>query len=477
MPRPSRLPLASVVLGALGAAFAVTGAPACSSEVPAPTPVPLAPGAGCPAPTGGPTLHAGDVKGDETWTAANSPHVLTANVNVVSGGKVTIEPCAEVRVTAGVHLNVATNAATAADGVGTGTLVAEGTADRPITFAGNDGARWASLRVAAPGRVRLAHVTLEGGGGDDFDDFATLRATGDGEGPADPLLALDTVTVKGSLGPGVWMANDATFEKGSKALTVTASGSGSGKPFAARITEHAIDAFPSGSYTGNAKDAILLVRAGTGEDGSGLVADATLHDRGVPYHFGETPGEALIVGAGRPGSLATLTIEAGVVLAFRPETALKVQAFGSDEPATGALRALGTAERPVVFTSAAPSPAPGDWTGLVFNGRLRDTNELDHVRIEYAGGWCSCSLVSCSDVSSYEAAIVLMGSPETSASFLTSSVVTKSKGHGITQGFDGPFVDFRPTNTFDAVAGCVQTLPRNRDTSCPTDPKPACDGR
>ena len=45
---------------------------------------------------------------------------------------------------------------------------------------------------------------------------------------------------------------------------------------------------------------------------------------------------------------------------------------------------------------------------------------------------------------------------------------------GITEGFDGAFVDFRPTNTFEGVAGCAQTRPRESSTQCPS-PKPACD--
>ncbi|HSO33890.1 MAG TPA: hypothetical protein VLT33_15260, partial [Labilithrix sp.] len=88
-----------------------------------------APAVDCPAPTAGPTVHTGDVKGDEVWTAAASPHVLDANVNIRDGAKLTIEPCAEVLLAKGAHLQVAYPITP-----NTGTLIAEGTAAKPIRF-------------------------------------------------------------------------------------------------------------------------------------------------------------------------------------------------------------------------------------------------------------------------------------------------------------------------------------------------------
>ena len=75
--------------------------------------------AGCPAPTSGPTNHPGTV-GTETWTAAGSPHKVPLNTNI--SGTLTIEPCAEVLIGGQLNLSVE----------GTGKLVAEGTANKPI---------------------------------------------------------------------------------------------------------------------------------------------------------------------------------------------------------------------------------------------------------------------------------------------------------------------------------------------------------
>ena len=45
-------------------------------------------------PDGGRTVHQGGVSGNEIWTAADSPHVVTSGLTI--NGTLTIEPCAEV---------------------------------------------------------------------------------------------------------------------------------------------------------------------------------------------------------------------------------------------------------------------------------------------------------------------------------------------------------------------------------------------
>lgn len=157
---------------------------------------------------------------------------------------------------------------------------------------------------------------------------------------------------------------------------------------------------------------------------------------------------------------------------FAPGGALKVQHFSSEEPSTAALRAMGTAEKPIVFTSANDAPAAGDWVGLWYGGRAQPTNALEHVKIEYAGAWCSCILNTCSAITEHEGAIILTAQPP--GAFVKNTTFANIAGHGITQGYTGTFVDFRPTNSFIGVAGCEQTRPRDVSTQCP-NPKPACD--
>jgi hypothetical protein len=469
-----RITLSSLVplLLASGAALAV----ACESSDPGAEPAPQAPDAGadaapvieCPAPTSGPTVHEGDVDEDEVWAADASPHIVAQDVRVRSGAKLTIEPCAEVQVAAGKFIHVAFPGTP-----NTGSLVAEGTATQPIRIHGQDGARWASLHVHAPGTARLAHVTLEDGGDNRFGRNATLEIRGDSEDGADALLFVDHVTVAKSLGTGAYMRGGSAFMEGSQELTIRESGDDE-TPFPMVIEEPAIGSLPSGTYTGNRKDEILLDPVGGKVAGTGLLADATMKNRGVPYHVGDSSVDSFRIGGRVDKQLVTLTIEAGVVLKFEPQTSLRIQHFTDNQPSTAAIRALGTADAPVVFTSAAETPSAGDWRGLWFGGVPSATNQLDHVRIEHAGYDCSCGLNTCSiNLPTHDGAVIFTEQPP--SAFITNSVFSNIAGNGITQGFDGDLVNFRPTNTFEAVSGCVQTHPRNPDTSCP-DPRPVCDG-
>ncbi|MBX3187591.1 MAG: hypothetical protein KF819_11275 [Labilithrix sp.] len=423
----------------------------------------------CVAPTSGPTIHQGDVEGDEVWTAAGSPHVVAYDVRVRNGAKLTIEPCADVQLAKKAHIQIAFPGTP-----NTGALVAEGTAKRPIKIHGQEGARWASLYVHAPGTARLAHVTFEGGGGGDFEDGATLHALGDGVDGSDPIVFVDNVTIEGSFGTGAWIHRGASFIKGSKDLTIAGSGAGgaSASPYPIEISEHALDSLPNGRFTGNADDRILLDPEGGQTAGSGILEDATIHERGVPYLVGRSNGARLNVGGRPDGKLVTATIEPGVVMQFRAGGGLNVQHFTTEEPSTAALRAIGTAAKPIVLTSAKAAPAAGDWRGVWFGGALQPTNAIEHVRIEYAGGDCGCILLTCSNITEHEGAIIFTAPPP--AAFVKNTTFFDIAGHAITEGYDGGFVDFRPTNVFESVAGCEQTRPRENPTTCPA-PRPACD--
>ncbi len=420
----------------------------------------------CTAPTNGPTVHDHNISADETWTAAGSPHVISSTVYVTGGATLTIEPCAEVLLEEGAVL-----------GMRDGKLLAEGTASKRIHIAGKGGAKWTKLELNAPGLARLAYVDIEGGGGaglNDQDD-TTVEVRGDGEMPADPVLYVDHVTVKGSRGVGVAVFSLATFAPGSQDLVVTGCG-GDKWPYPISIEEHSMDSLPTGSYTGNKKDEVYLRFAGAGRAGDGLKVDATLHDRGVPYRL----HSGFNVAANEAGKLSTLTIEPGVTMKFPKGKFFKVEHWTGNDPATGVLRALGTAERPIVLTSAEASPAPGDWGGLWFGGVPSAQNKLEHVIVEYAGADCGCSLATCNALTEFEGAVLLTNRPAGGTAFITSSTIRHIAGHGVVEGWAfvngdsrNAQIDFTPTNTFD-VTGCVQTLPGNTTAGgCPS-PKPAC---
>ncbi len=408
----------------------------------------------CPPPTRGPTMHGGDVEPNEIWTADASPHIVTYDVAVRDGHALTIEPCAWVQLAAGKGISVASPITP-----NTGTLIAMGTAQQPIRFERLDAEPWANIYVRAPGTARLAYVELAGGGAD---EGATLETVGDGVLPADPTLLLDHLVISDSGGPGLRVRGGATFLPGGDALTITGAGS-----FPAEIDEHSMDAFPTGHYTGNAIDEVLLDSTGVGIAGVGLTVDATLHDRGVPYRL----AGSFYLGGLENAPLATMTIEPGVVMRFPKDASLLVETFTGDHPAQAALHAVGTAARPIVFTSAEPAPAPGDWLGVWFGASPSANNQIAFARIEYAGGECRCSLATCSQSTESEGAVIFTRRPP--SAFITSSVIAHSGQHGITQGFVGEPLDFKSSNTFEDIAGCAQTSPV-LPLGCP-DPRPTCE--
>ncbi|HEY0138901.1 MAG TPA: hypothetical protein VGB85_32670 [Nannocystis sp.] len=415
------------------------------------------PAEACAVPTAGPTVHDGELGMNEVWTAEAGPHIVTQWVRVPDGATLTIEPCAEVRMQKDAALVFGH-----ANGTVVTTLRAEGEPDRPIRFVRDGAEPWSAIVAFDPAQLSLAHVTLEGGGSDRFLWNASLVLRGIGETPTRRLAKLVDVTIRDSVGHGVVAAWASGFLPGSSGLTVTDSGNEE-FPFPVRVGEHALDSLPDGDYTGNRVDEILIEDEGANL-AAGLQEDATLHDRGVPYRVGEWEGARLRVGGGeRP--MTTLTIEPGVVLRFTPGAAFEVEHWTSDvEPATGAVVALGTAEKPIVFTSAAPSPAPGDWVGLWFGSVPAAHNRIDHARIEYAGGECSCVGFTCTAAA--EASVLFIeGVP--ASGFITNTTFAHGAGHGISRGWRGGGPDFTASNRFEDIAGCAQTMTRDLNNMCP----------
>lgn len=77
---------------------------------------------------------------------------------------------------------------------------------------------------------------------------------------------------------------------------------------------------------------------------------------------------------------ATLTIEKGARIQVDQGVMLYAGVSGAAK-----LMVNGTEAEPVVFTSGAVSPAPGDWTSLYLGANLMGGTLIDHAVFEYAG--------------------------------------------------------------------------------------------
>ncbi|MBK9036420.1 MAG: hypothetical protein IPL61_35105 [Myxococcales bacterium] len=391
------------------------------------------------------------IERDEIWRAADSPHLVEGPLAVIGGATLTIEPCAVVRFAPGAGVEVGLP-----DGAELGRLEARGEAARPIALEGTSAAPWSGIVVHAPSRVDLAHVGIDGGG--QGPGGATLVGVGAGVTPAAEVLWVDTVTVARSAGAGVRLDRAARFGDGSRALAIDgASGA------ALVVGLHGLQGLPDGAYAGNARDEIVIDED-EANDRPGLQADTALRDLGVPYVVGQAVGDHLRVGA-NGGPAVTLTIEAGVELRFQPEGSLRMVA-DADGP-RGTLRVRGTAARPVTFTSRTDADPPGSWAGLYFESPMAD-HDVAFARVERAGGFCSCSLATCSPVTTFDGAVILDGLP--ARVFVHDSVIVDSAGHGFVRSWlDHDDLDFAAANQLQGVAACAQTRPQLSDVVCPDE--------
>jgi len=345
---------------------------------------------------------------------------------------------------------------------GNSRLVAAGTSNtRFVTFKRDVATQaWGTLRGTSPtSLIDLTWTFLNGGGNFGSLRDPTLTAFGNGYGstPA-PVLRVNNVTIQGSQGVGVYLDANAAFTGDSQQLQITGSG---GRPV--NTTMMSLGSLPSGSYVGNATDEILIFGPN-----ANVFGDLTVEDRGVPVRIAYgTMNIAPAVGATAP---VTLTLKPGVVFKFprigNPLAPGARVTFGTNGNApnnlVGVLNAIGTAAKPIVFTSGEVTPAPGDWIGLWLN--TANGSRLDFVEISYAGAPSGIISNSCRLVNTPDNAALLVGDFSNQyvppSNLITNSRITNSAGYGIaamwqTTTFNIP--DLTATNTFANNARCRQT--------------------
>ena len=427
-------------------------------------------------PTGGtPTIHDHElIAKDAIWTAASGPHIVEGSVRLAEGVKLTIEPCVTVRMRKDAVLEVGDASHKAAS-----KLVAHGAAETPILFTKDGDSRWGFALVQYPATAELSHVTFEGGGSEQPNGgHASLIVRGDDALPFKPMVDVVDVTIRDSEGPGIWVRESGGFTASSDALEVTKAGNANATDrvrFPVVIHPTALTTLPKGAYTGNAVDEILIDVTDVAGMMSGMLEDATVRDRGVPYRVGAVAGSTWTVDDTPEHPKTTLTIEAGVTLRFPANDGtdgarLQVHASTTDMPPSGSvLRVLGTDEKAVLITSAESSPKPSDWVGIYFGGGAHAETTIEHAIIEYAGFDSSTDGFTCpADHSNDGAIIIAGGAPK--ARFLSDSAVRHSAAAGVMRGWgveQGPAIDFTETNTFDDIAECVQTNITSQTDPCP----------
>jgi RHS repeat-associated protein len=291
----------------------------------------------------GPTYHSGTLSADETWSAADNPHILTGPVRVPNGITLTIAPGVVVR---GNDHGGSNHSLLVDSG---GTLLAEGTPSATIVFTNNPDStpRWKGFSVSFGGRLRLAQCTVTNGG---LSGPVLQTASGD--------VVIRACTVQNNTGPGFALRGaglnplleDTTFLNNSDAAIdireVSISNGYDNNPTFRRLT-----------FSGNGTNGVVI---GSGQvNVQDVVLDGSTFSGGA-FYLGNvivTSGRALTIA---PGTEARFSAGAGVTIR-----------------GGGAFRAEGTASAPITVTSVVTSPTQTDLWGSVVvqaGGQLRLAN-------------------------------------------------------------------------------------------------------
>lgn len=165
-----------------------------------------------------------------------------------------------------------------------------------------------------------------------------------------------------------------------------------------------------------------------------ITASRTLTDRnpnGVDY---TVKGEISIKNS------AIVTVEPGVTIQFEQDAAFIMEDFG-------ALKAVGTAAKPITFTGK--QATKGFWKGLIYVGSNNTDNQLSFCTIEYGGG----------DIYLYDEGNVVIGSDDYGAArvAINNSTIRNSSKSGIYLAGNS-FLDNFTTNTITGNDGSPMSV-------------------
>ncbi len=351
------------------------------------------------------------IKENTTLAPAGNPYTGTSTIE--SGVTLTVQPDVKFKANAIIVK---------------GTLKAEGTAEEPIVFTGDEEKAWGEWQ----------NIKFEPGSGKSVLDHVEVKYGGfiSGSGGVEISAASPTITNSvfyknkgyGILSPDGGSpeiaANSFSANGGSSAIRYAA---GNGESGEINIHDNDVEYGNGGIYvgingTGSAVGTDLSGNTIVGTSGTGItysgpdiptnITENTLianSNNGI-YVDGTVAHSSTWKDAGTLMHLSSdLTIAAGVTLSIQPGVVLLPKAI----IVKGTLKAEGTAEEPIVFTGD-EEKAWGEWQNIKFEPGS-GKSVLDHVEVKY-GGFISGS-----------------GGVEISAASptITNSVFYKNKGYGI----------------------------------------------
>ncbi len=341
-------------------------------------------------------------------TLSNGCYLVTNDIFVQPGGRLTIEPGATLIFEAGARMQVEEG----------GALIAVGTPEQPITFtaAQKEPGYWNGLSFfgSDDDANQLSHVKLEYGGLGP--DGANLSVRGNSFSGA--RLKISDVHLTGSGGYGFHFAEDAQIDNFTGIVT---AGNESGAGLMPMTLIPVLDP-ASSHFAGNKRDYLDILPGA-------LETDQNWPQLDVPYGMR----------AGGHRIHASLTLAPGVVLGFARAASLIIED-------SGVLTAQGTDEQRIRLTGQ--KAESGYWAGLEIAGTPDEgdntivPSRLDYCSIEYAGG-------------GFQGAISLTGRTGISLASISHSNIIGSAGYGIWLAPENAFIQQSGNYFGDDQAGDI----------------------
>lgn len=281
----------------------------------------------------------GGVEGEATWRG-------TVNVkgDVRVRGKLTIEPGTTIIMCADCVLDIGWAGSAA-------TVLANGTADKPITIRGASAGKgfWGKVIVGREVTTNsvLSHVSIDGAGSAGSQAAAALEVYSG--------IGLQNIKISNAATAGV----DLGAVKPGGTITVD-SADGHGAIISDEVALRAMPEFTMGTL---GKGSIAIT------DETWSEGDITLRDYGVPYYI---PKEVKTAGA-------SVTLNAGAKFVMGPDSRFEFAWAGNG----GTLKIEGTAAKPVVFEGEVKEP--GSWQGVWVNRAAATASSIKHLEVHHGG--------------------------------------------------------------------------------------------